>query len=195
MLRKVITTAAAGAAVFAAIPVTGALADGPDTPPSVAREIRAQSWPVLQRGDQGEGVRGAQYLLRGYQLTPARATVKYAIPTDGNFEAVTEKAVTAFQGWRDLPETGKVDGPVWDSISADLKTKPIAQGSGNHEFVRAAQVLVNTWGAKCGYKPVTVDGLFGTGTYKAVVAFQKCQGLDPDGRVGPLTLKAVVANF
>lgn len=195
MLRKVITAVAAGAAVFAAIPAAGALADGPNTPPSVAREINAQSWPVLQRGDNNQGVRAVQYLLRGYQLTPSSVTPKYAIPTDGNFEAVTEKAVTAFEGWRDLPETGKVDTPVWESFSGDLKSKPIGNGYRNGEFVRAAQVLVNQWGAKCGYDPVTVDGQFGTKTHNAVVAFQKCQAIDADGLVGPLTLHALVANF
>ena len=194
MLRKLITAAAAGAAVFAAIPATGALADGPDTPASVVREITAQSWPVLQRGDDNAGVRGVQYLLRGYQLTPA-AGARYAIPTDGNFDAVTEKAVTAFQGWRDLPETGKVDAAVWKSFGSDLETKPIGRGSGNGEFVRAAQVLVNQWGATCGFDPVAVDGQFGDGTYQAVVAFQTCRGIDADGLVGPLSLQALVANY
>lgn len=194
MLRNVITVAAAGAAVFAAIPATGALADGQDTPASVVREIKAQSWPVLQRGDDNQGVRGVQYLLRGYRLAPA-ASARYAIPTDGNFDAVTEKAVTAFQGWRDLPETGKVDAAVWKSFNGDLKAKPIGRGSGNGEFVRAAQVLVSQWGAKCGFDPVAVDGQFGNGTYKAVVAFQKCRGIGADGLVGPLTLQALVANY
>lgn len=195
MLRKAISVAAAGAAVFAAFPAASALADGPNTPPSVVREIQAQSWPVFQRGDSHEGVRAVQYLLRGYQLVPARVTLRYDIPADGNFGEVTEKAVTAFQGWRNLDETGKIDGPVWESFSADLNAKPIGRGYANHEFVRSAQVLVNQWGAKCGYARVPVDGLFGNKTHNATVAFQRCQGLDADGLVGPLTFKALVANF
>lgn len=190
MLRKVITVAAASAAVFGTIPAAGALADGPNTPPSVAREIKAQSWPVFQNGDSHQGVRAVQHLLRGYKPTP-----RYEIPTDGNFDAVTEKAVTAFRGWRDLPEGKKVNKPVWESFSGDLDSKPIGAGTSNGEFVRAAQVLVNQWGAKCGYDQVDVDGQFGNASTTATKAFQKCQSLDADGKVGPLTLKALVANF
>lgn len=36
-----------------------------------------------------------------------------------------------------------------------------------------------------------VDGIFGSGTRSAVVAFQKSKGLTPDGIVGPATLKAL----
>ena len=195
MLRKVITIAAAGAAVFAAIPAAGALADGPDTKPSVVRHSNALSWPVFQKGDSSEGVRSVQYLLRGYQLKPGAVQARYAIPTTGDFDATTEKAVTAFQGWRDLQETGKVDAPVWESFSGDLKTKPIGPGYGNAEFVKAAQNLVNQLGGKCGNKPIAVDGQFGTATRNAVVTVQKCQGVDADGYVGPLTFRALVAYY
>lgn len=195
MLRKVISIAAAGAAVFAAIPATGALADGPHTPRSVVRHIMAQSWPVFQQGDSNEGVRSTQYLLRGYQLRPGAIQARYAIPTTGDFDAITEKAVTAFQGWRDLPETGKADAPVWESISGDLKSKPIGRGYGNAEFVKAAQNLVNQFTAKCGNKPIAVDGQFGNATYNAVVKVQKCQKVDADGLVGPLTFHALMAYF
>ena len=195
MLRKAVSIAAAGAAVFAAIPATAALADGPNTPKSVVRQITAESWPVFQRGDDNEGVRSVQYLLRGYRLKPGAVTANYAIPTTGKYDAVTEKAVTAFQGWRDLPETGKVDTPVWKSVSDDLAAKPIGKGYGNAEFVKAAQNLVNQFSAKCGNKPIAVDGQFGAKTYNAVVKVQKCQGVDADGYVGPLTFHALVADY
>lgn len=195
MLRTVISIAAAGAAVFAAIPATGALADGPNTPPSVANRIKAETWPVFQRGDSNEGVRSAQYLLRGYQLKPGAIQARYAIPTTGDFDATTEKAVTAFQGWRDLPETGKVDAPVWESVSGDLNAKPIGRGYANAEFVKAAQNMVNQFTAKCGNKTIAVDGQFGNATYTAVVKVQKCEGVDADGYVGPLTLHALMANY
>ena len=196
MLRKFVSVAAIGAAAFAAIPATGAFADGPNTPPSVTRHIQAQSWPVLVQGDQNRAVKAVQHLLRGYKLAPA-GTVRpsYVIPTDGNFDSVTEQAVTSFQGWRDLPQTGKVDAATWQSFSSDITAKPIKRGYGNAEFVKAAQVLVNAWSAKTGSPPLTVDGQFGTKTYNAVVKFQRLEGLDADGIVGPLTFKALLANW
>jgi peptidoglycan hydrolase-like protein with peptidoglycan-binding domain len=189
-----VTIAAVGAAAFAAIPAGAALADGPNTPPSVVRHIQAETWPVLQRGDDSQTVRAVQYLLRGYKLAPGAVSARYAIPTDGNFEAVTEKAVTSFQGWRDLTESGKVDAATWNSFSGDLKSKPIGQGNTNAEHVKAMQVLLNLSTAKCGYKALAVDGQFGAGTKSATVKFQKCQKLDADGLVGPLTFKALVPD-
>lgn len=196
MLRKFVSVAAIGAAAFAAIPATGAFADGPNTPPSVSRHINAQSWPVLQKGDQSDAVKAVQHLLRGYKLAPAdKAKPNYEIPTDGNFDSVTEQAVTSFQGWRDLPQTGKVDAATWKSFRSDISAKPIKRGYGNAEFVKGAQVLLNAWSAKTGSPVLTVDGQFGAATYKATVKFQKLEGLDADGIVGPLTFKALLANF
>lgn len=195
MLRKFVSVAAIGAAAFAALPATGAFADGPNTPPSVTRHIQAQSWPVLKQGDQSEAVKAVQHLLRGYRLAPAdTAKPNYDIPTDGNFDSVTEQAVTSFQGWRDLPQTGKVDAVTWKSFRSDITAKPIKRGYGNAEFVKAAQVLLNTWSAKTGSPVLDVDGQFGTASYNATVKFQKFADLDADGIIGPLTFKALLVS-
>ena len=45
-----------------------------------------------------------------------------------------------------------------------------------------------------GFDPHGVDGKFGLGTQTAVLAFQKANGLDPDGTVGPNTLAALNLN-
>ena len=42
-----------------------------------------------------------------------------------------------------------------------------------------------------GYYTGSIDGVFGAGTKKAVIAFQKKNGLTPDGIVGAATLKAL----
>lgn len=42
-----------------------------------------------------------------------------------------------------------------------------------------------------GFDPKGIDGKFGPGTQTAVIAFQKANGLQPDGMVGPKTLAAL----
>lgn len=45
-----------------------------------------------------------------------------------------------------------------------------------------------------GFNPGPIDGVFGSGTLKAVISFQKFNGLDADGVVGPLTWKALTST-
>jgi peptidoglycan hydrolase-like protein with peptidoglycan-binding domain len=42
-----------------------------------------------------------------------------------------------------------------------------------------------------GYNLAALDGVFGPGTERAVIAFQKSKGLPPDGIVGPATRRAL----
>ena len=57
------------------------------------------------------------------------------------------------------------------------------------EAVRNLQNLLISKGYSCGASGA--DGDFGQGTYNAVVAFQKVNGLDADGVVGPATWAAL----
>ena len=54
--------------------------------------------------------------------------------------------------------------------------------------VKWVQYALNREGFNCG----EVDGIFGKGTKKAVIAFQKAKGLGVDGVVGPKTREALV---
>ena len=58
------------------------------------------------------------------------------------------------------------------------------KGSEAHEVSRIQAALT-----KAGYKPGPVDGKMGDKTRKALEAFQKDNGLKPDGVVGPKTLE------
>ena len=62
----------------------------------------------------------------------------------------------------------------------------LKQGS-KGETVRQMQTKLKRWG----YYKGSVDGVFGAGTKSAVMAFQKKNGLTPDGVVGSATAKAL----
>ncbi len=59
-------------------------------------------------------------------------------------------------------------------------------GSSGEEVTRIQKRLI-----ELGYDPGKADGIFGSQTQKAVIAFQKDQGLSADGIVGKDTLKAL----
>ena len=59
-------------------------------------------------------------------------------------------------------------------------------GSTGSEVTRIQQKL-----QKLGYDPGTADGIYGTKTKNAVISFQRDNGLDDDGIVGPKTLEAL----
>lgn len=72
------------------------------------------------------------------------------------------------------------------SISGAAMAATLRVGS-NGEEVKTLQTKLKRWG----YYTGSIDGVFGSGTKKAVIAFQKKNGLTPDGIVGPATLKAL----
>ncbi|PYE21692.1 putative peptidoglycan binding protein [Paraburkholderia silvatlantica] len=63
---------------------------------------------------------------------------------------------------------------------------PLKQGD-NDDDVRTLQQTLATHG----FSPGAIDGMFGQGTVAAVMAFQKSEGLLPDGIAGPRTLSAL----
>lgn len=72
------------------------------------------------------------------------------------------------------------------SISGAAMAATLRVGSSGEE-VKTLQTKLKRWG----YYTGSIDGVFGSGTKKAVIAFQKKNGLTPDGLVGPATLKAL----
>lgn len=82
--------------------------------------------------------------------------------------------------------------PDWTAVITDEpKETPVITGlpmlrrGDKGEVVRAAQFLLN--GRKCSCGIWGADGDFGPGTEAAVLAFQRRNGLDPDGVIGPST--------
>lgn len=80
-------------------------------------------------------------------------------------------------------------GPV--PSRAGWSAGPVAPGTGfargRSQRVREVQLSLR----RLGYPPGPIDGLFGPLTARAVLAFQRSHGLQPDGVVGPLTLHAL----
>lgn len=75
------------------------------------------------------------------------------------------------------------------AIELSVETAVLRQGSKGGE-VKEVQRRLKQWG----YYSGAVDGIFGSGTKKAVIAFQKKNGLTADGIVGKATYAALGMN-
>ena len=80
--------------------------------------------------------------------------------------------------YKNLPRAYRYNGNV-------NVTRPIEEGEVS-DRVKDLQNFLNWYGNK-----LTVDGIFGAGTTKAVKAFQKAQNLSQDGIVGQKTIDAM----
>jgi hypothetical protein len=76
---------------------------------------------------------------------------------------------------------------VRDEDDDDLPEADIAEYGERGPLVEGYQKRL----AELGYRPGTIDGIFGSHTRAAVLAFQAENGLSKDGRIGPLTRAAL----
>ena len=76
-----------------------------------------------------------------------------------------------------------------EAAFAAVATAVLRQGSKGDE-VKEVQRRLKQWG----YYSGSVDGVFGSGTKNAVIAFQKKNGLTADGIVGKSTYAALGMN-
>lgn len=112
---------------------------------------------------------------------------------DGIFGAKTYAAVTAFQKANGLGVDGIVGKLTWGKLygvspampveTTTVVGRPTVSYGSRGDAVRKLQELLNALGYDCG----SVDGIFGSKTKAAVLAFQKANGLAADGIVGSLT--------
>ena len=145
----------------------------------------AAAQPTVYSGSRGESVKTLQERLnaKGYN----------AGSVDGIFGKNTRAAVMAFQKANGLAADGIVGKLTWaklydttaalPSASTATGTQPMVYRGSRGDAVRRLQELLNKKGFDCG----AVDGIFGSKTYAAVMAFQKANGLSADGIAGPLT--------
>ena len=138
--------------------------------------------PMLHRGCTGDAVKTLQEKLNAKGFHSGNV--------DGIFGCKTYAAVTAFQKANGLGVDGIVGKLTWAKLYdatpvnvTPVTTQPMLRTGSRGDAVRKLQELLNAKGYTCG----NVDGIFGSKTYAAVLAFQKANGLGADGIVGPLT--------
>ena len=144
--------------------------------------VVAPDMPMLYRGYTGDAVKTLQDKLNTLGYNSGNV--------DGIFGAKTYAAVTAFQKANNLGVDGIVGKLTWAKLYdatpvnvAPVTTQPMLRTGSRGDAVRKLQEMLNAKGYTCG----NVDGIFGSKTYAAVLAFQKANGLAADGIVGPLT--------
>ena len=129
---------------------------------------------AIKQGSSGDVVKVAQYLT-GY------AKRKEA---SGNYDANFVAYMCAWQGKFKLTPNGEIGTETWQMIA---KSAPVCSTSKNKTSAAscAVQLLVGK---------LTVDGIYGTKTKKAVAAYQSANGLTADGICGPKTWSALIVG-
>lgn len=165
----------------------------------------------LRMGSASEDVRTIQRQLN--RIGANYPAIPRISPTNGIFDAQTTAAVREFQRIFNLPVDGIVGRNTWYRIKyiynsvkrlSDLYSEGITLSEADTLIpttlqrgdsgipVRALQYYLNFLGFFIPELPqLTVDGIFGDETYNAVVAFQRYEGLTPDGIVGRNTRNAL----
>jgi peptidoglycan hydrolase-like protein with peptidoglycan-binding domain len=160
--------------------------------PENAREL-LDGTRLLRLGVRGTDVRQLQKALSSLGYDPG--------PIDGVFGPKTASAVEAFQAARSIGVDGVVGSESRQAIAAVLRASEnggalspsarILRPGDRGDDVRAVQSLLGD----AGYDPGPVDGIYGPLTEAAVAAFQEDAGILPDGKVGPVTRRALAAEL
>lgn len=170
----------------------------------VDREIGEYPGFSIRRGDRNVYVQEIQFFLQSItEFTDEIPSIKI----DGNFGKSTEAAVIAFQRWVGIPADGIVGRVTWNRLVSVYKNiqnvspptvtplpypgTALRVGS-RGEDVRLVQEALNQVN---GNNALSVDGIFGSATERAVRNFQSQNGLSVDGVVGNATWTALFAQF
>lgn len=151
----------------------------PPPPPSTCPSATLASYPVVKSGSSGTAVKLAQCKLRTSGAT---------ITADGVFGSKTAAAVSAFQRSHGLKGDGVVGAHTWTALLAQGSSPTLKSGSRGADVTRLQQAL------RASGQSLSVDGVFGSGTARAVTAYQGRVGLKKDGVVGAQTWAALKAG-
>ena len=163
----------------------------------------------LRTGSTGRAVRSVQFWL---SVISDRYPSIGAVTVDGVFGSATAASVRAFQNYFGLTVDGVVGPATWNklrelfvnvvlSLSATgsypgtYPGTPLQRGS-DGRAVREMQYYLHVLSLYYTSIPrISYDGVFGTATRQAVIAFQNLFGLTADGVVGPATWSALYAAY
>ncbi len=172
-------------------------------------EIPSNYPDILRIGDSGRIVRDLQYMLAVIaDYYPEIRPIEY----DGYYGENTAGAVRDFQALAGLPADGIVGPVTWRQlyptyinivdtygVSANgVSLYPglsLSVGARGEDVSTLQRFLARIAQSIDGIPSVTVDGVFGPATERAVVALQNLYGLNPTGVVGPLTWDAAASLY
>jgi peptidoglycan hydrolase-like protein with peptidoglycan-binding domain len=156
-----------------------------------------KSWSTVRKGDRGLSVAKLKDLL---------VENGFAAGSGTTFDAKTLSALKSFQESRKLTVDGIVGLQTWTALLKELPPvddekeapfkremttnpdRPTIKSGAKGSVVEELQRRLSDQGFELG----SVDGVFGKKTKAALVAFQKANGLEPDGVYGPLTWRVIL---
>ena len=134
------------------------------------------NFPNQSLGNRGADVRAVQGFLRAHHIPAV---------IDGVFGAATVEQVKTFQAANGLTANGVVRTTTWEKLIVGLTTGSTGE---------AVKVLQRQLNAKR-RAGLAVDGIYGTATRNAVIAFQKHIGMTQHGNVGPVTWRRILWHY
>ncbi len=169
----------------------------PTPVPTLSPEEDAGGYVILKRGSSGSEVRALQEALIELGFLKGKA--------DGDFGGATENAVIAFQRKNSYPDTGLMDANIQAYLYSGkpLNASGVATKINTLSPAKGTAIRLNNTGEAVGKLQVRLKELdYYTGlvtnkyddlTRKAVIAFQKKNGLKADGVAGAETQSAIFA--